>query len=537
MTKKQKVFKDFFGVYKYKLLLKQAIILFLQTLALSLVSLGTSLVLTFYNRVWHIDNSYNGMYFYSISKVYTTYRIILFTPMIYQLGVLIIASNLYGKNKLKEIAILLRSTIYISLIINALFFSMMFFIIPYMLSASGVRNQPIYTWNSQNDLNIYFDNLKVAKQNNLGLDKFDPLLLNGGTINGIKFNNSNAFKAIVNESRFIILFTRVAGIELFIFSIGQVLCASLQATNKSIYSTIAYSLGLLFRLFWTSIIVFGIRNSNPLALAFEGIIGSTIQLLLALIFAYIFIFKKEENHLRILKENINFKFIRKVLLLGFPIALETGVWFIMQFLLGRVIPSSNLSDKYIGLYKVIGSVFGIIESFIFGISYVTSSEIAKELGKNNIEEAKLVERSLFKLAIYGQIIFGIIGIILTYPLLKIFAIDTQTINKYGYWLMLIVSLIIITDTGNMVTLRALWGANIVWLPVLVSVISMIGLQIGATSLLQYSWLNNHIDVSSDLYFFMFYLSTMVDPITRTITYKLIWNSKIKKGKIISRNYL
>jgi hypothetical protein len=54
-----------------------------------------------------------------------------------------------------------------------------------------------------------------------------------------------------------------------------------------------------------------------------------------------------------------------------------------------------------------------------------------------------------------QIIFGLINIALTKPLLKIYSINDKLIVSIGYILMFIYSLKLIADLGNLITLRSL----------------------------------------------------------------------------------
>lgn len=73
-------FRQIFGVYKFKEIIKPAINLFLQTLVLSIVGFTSQLAMSLYNKSYHIDGTYSGSYFYTIAKILTVYKIFMFIP-------------------------------------------------------------------------------------------------------------------------------------------------------------------------------------------------------------------------------------------------------------------------------------------------------------------------------------------------------------------------------------------------------------------------------------------------------------------------
>ena len=92
--------------------------------------------------------------------------------------------------------------------------------------------------------------------------------------------------------------------------------------------------------------------------------------------------------------------------------------------------------------------------------------------------------------------------------------------------MFIYSLKLIADLGNLITLRSLWGVNITWYPLSVSILTMVILQIFIT----YSTLEllNNKNINTETIFCVFVFSTITDPLTRTIIYKVKWNRLFRK---------
>ncbi|CRH45844.1 MatE [Chlamydia trachomatis] len=94
-------------------------------------------------------------------------------------------------------------------------------------------------------------------------------------------------------------------------------------------------------------------------------------------------------------------------------------------------------------------------AFLFALSYVTSSVVATEIGKNEFSKAKKIGNLSFKTGLTIQLLFGILGVILTFPMFKIYSIETDLINKYCYILMAIFMFKTLTDVGPFTTLRSL----------------------------------------------------------------------------------
>lgn len=79
----------------------------------------------------------------------------------------------------------------------------------------------------------------------------------------------------------------------------------------------------------------------------------------------------------------------------------------------------------------------------------------------------------------------------------------------------------LTDVGPFTTLRSLWGANDVWMPNLISLFTMIGLQ---TSFVYILILFRSENLSQELFLISLSGIALIDPLFRTTLYLLRWNS-------------
>ncbi|AWX69566.1 MATE family efflux transporter [[Mycoplasma] anseris] len=515
--------RHFFGIKDFKKIFKLVLPIFIQILVLDIITLATALATTLYNRVYHIDGSYNGAYFYMFSKILNIYKIVTFIPIIYQLGVLVVASNLFGQEKFKEIPKLIASACWVSLILNLSFYLLVFFLSPFLLNWAGAKHEMLIGFDDKESYTTYLNNVNLAKINNLLLNLKDTLFLDGGSylINGkeLIFNKTNYQIIQQDELNFAIKFFKITIIDLFIFSIAQILVAGLQGIEKNKEGMVAVVISLITKLIWTYTLLFGIKPNNVMMyVSLETVVGAFAQLVVAWIFCSKHIFNKWKISI---KETWHNNYIKKMFLIGLPIAIENGIWFTSQYFVANAIPFAKLDEKYIGMYRAMTNVYDIFTGYVFALSFVTNVLVSIEVGKNNHQEAYLIGNSCFKLGIYSQIIWSILGIIFTWPMLKLFSIDNQTINQIGYTLIFVAMIRGIADVGNLTTLRGLWSTGDVWIPNVVAIITMIGIQISSTYLIVYYAKN----VSQDIKFLLIIASMGIDPLLRSILFKMRWISK------------
>ncbi|WP_373440745.1 MATE family efflux transporter [Metamycoplasma equirhinis] len=513
----------------FKYIFKLTLPIFVQTLFFAIVSILGSLASTLYLRVYHIDGSFNGYYFYTIAKILSVYKILTFVPIIYQLGVLVVVSNLFGQKREKDIPKVISSSIYISIIINVCCYLIMFGFSGIILAKSGAKDAPIYAWKNKLDYEIYKNNLNIVKNNNLVNVPLDTLV-NGGIFKSINFANTNAIQYINNELSFTKKFLRITTIDIFFASIAAILTSVLQAIKKNKFAIIGVILSIFLRTCWTYAIFFVptlfAKNESEITIliSLETILGGIIQLFIAYIFVQRFIFKKYKFKF---SGSWNNKYIKEIVRLGLPIAIESGIWYISQYFIAAAIPYSGAPDQFIGIWRALNNTYDIFSSFVLALSYVTSVIVAIEIGKQDFERAHLLGRNSLKLGFYAQVIMSLIGVILTYPMLAIYSTDPKLIRDFGYSITAILMLRAIFDIGNLTTLRALWGANDVWIPNLVAIVTMIGVQLSAVYLVAVIHQTSSFIYAMSHTNFMLLLSaaTLLDAIFRTILFGLRWNSK------------
>ncbi|WP_170178323.1 MATE family efflux transporter [Metamycoplasma neophronis] len=514
--------KQIFGIRDFKYIFKLTLPIFIQTLFFALVSVVGSLATTMYYKVWHIDGSYNGYYFYTFAKILTVYKILTFIPLIYQLGVLVLASNLFGQKKEKDIPKVLWSSIYVSLLINFGCYLIMFFSAPAILSASGAKASPIIAWKTQEGYQLYMNNVERLKAANISAADITQAIY-GGSYQGIILENTKPLILETSELAFTVKFIRLTTLDIFLASIALIFVSALQAIEKNNYAIIGIISSIFIRTAFTYSVLFipNGRLNLILLISMETVVGALINLVISYAFVYHFIFKKYKIKV---SETWNNRYIREVIKLGLPIALETGIWFIAQYMIASAIPYGNLDAKYVGLWRAVNNTYDIFNSFVMALSYVTTVIVGIEIGKQDFKRAHSLGNSSLKLGFYAQTILSICGLLLTWPSLKIYSIDTAMINQVGYFVVGLMMLKAIFDIGNLTTLRALWGANDVWMPNFVALLTMIGVQLSAVYMVAIFQNTAEFKLSQGIYIILLTAATLLDPIFRTILFGLRWNS-------------
>lgn len=524
---------ELFKVKHFKYIFKLTLPIFFQTLFVALVSVVSSLASSHYIKVYHADGSYNGFYFYMIAKILTVYKMITFIPIIYQSGTLVLCSNLFGQSKIRDIPKALWSAVYVSLIINTCVYFIMFGLAPIVLQASGTKNIPLFGWKNKEGVDLFKSNIELLKNHNITINDLARMnqfnkVLYGGTINGITLVNTNPFKVLVtSETTMAIKFLRITTCDIFIYSIAVIFTASLQSVEKNKFSIFGLITSIFVRASWTYLIMFlpwKISNEDLfIMVALEPILGAIFHLTIDYSISYHFITK---NNKISIKETWNTKYVKNILKLGLPIAFETGIWFIGQYLLARAIPMGfeGKNEQFIGLWRAVNSSYDIFNAVMIALGYVSSAIVANEIGKQNFEAAHELGNSALKFGFYAQSLFSILGVSLTWPLLRLYSIDIQIINSVGYGVMGIMMLRAILDIGNLTTLRALWGANDVWMPNLVSLITMLGVQLSAVYLVVYIQLGHHY-FSPATFMFLMTGATLLDAFTRTLLFNIRWSTR------------
>ncbi|MBN0919597.1 MATE family efflux transporter [[Mycoplasma] gypis] len=474
---------EFFKPKDFKMIMKLTIPIFIQVLINVIATLVGSLSINWYKIIYHTETGQEvGAYFYAIAKVILVYNLIAFIPTLVSGGVLIICSNIIGQGKEKELPKVIWTGVYVNLIISTIFFLLMYFLAKILLKAMGA-----------------VESKKI----------FGP----GGVI------------LQESELSFATEYLQYMLTWLFFYSIAQVFASALQSIKKNNIAVIGAILGNVFAVVFIYSVLFGAKKDTDTMMisAIDYTLGAIIQLTINLFFCWKYIFRKYPTKF---KDCFKLKYGIETIALGTPIALEFGVWTISQFLISSAISRGGLGDEYIGLYRAILILSSFSSAFNTAIGAVTNVLVGVEIGKNNRERAFNLGWQLFMVGIYFSSLSGIILIALTHPFLMLFKIDNKTIVNIGYLIVFLTTLKIVLDTANLTILRALWSANDIWVPIIISIFTMLAVQVSVVFMIvDLGFKKGAGTLSAMACFSVVFLSLIIDPLMRSIIYMNRWNNK------------
>ncbi|AHF58295.1 MATE family efflux transporter [Spiroplasma eriocheiris] len=385
-----------------------------------------------------------------------------FTPSLIASGTLIVCGNLIGQQRENELSDVIVSGLVVNFLICTCLAFIMFMIAPFLLSALSAQ-----------DANIPGTN--------------------------------------INELQFAIQYYRFLLLRMIVMSITQVFISGLQACKHNRHVMIGAIISNIIDIIIVTLMLF-VFKINILYTAFTIVIAGVFQLFYMLGFNLKYINYHNGHHFF---QKINLKFIKETVFLGVPIAAEMGIWNVANLINQMAI--AKLGDELLSLNRAVSTVIQYATVFTQALATVCSVLVANKIGEDDKEGAYQYGIQCWKFATYVSFVGSLIILALTYPLLKIFNMPTTLINSCGYYLFLILVFKMTCDTVNLTILRALWAANDVWFPLIVSIFSMFIWQDAFAFMII-----SGFKVTGTLGLILIYLGTTGDPITRSLIYARRW---------------
>ncbi|MDQ0567693.1 MATE family efflux transporter [Mycoplasma yeatsii] len=426
-------------------------------------------------------------FFAAVNKTTTLFIAIQFIPGLVASGTLVVGSKLFGQNKEKELSKLITTGILINLTITLFVYILTSVFASTFLSWLDAKNEFIVTNNKYNQ---------------------------------------------INELDFCVKYFQIINISLVIMSVVQVLVAGLQIISKQRHIAIGSILSNVVDIILVVLVLYAF-DWNPIYASLGLVLAALFQLVYMIVINVIYIDYRNWKFIN----QIEVKYMFETIKIGLPITLEIGLWNVCNFVANTAIShlyvNSTFIDQqqvintFINLHRTLTAIVQYSITFLIAISTITSMLVAKMIGKNDKQKAFEIGIDCWKIAIYSQLLLSSITLVLTYPLLKAFNINTVLINKYGYILMGVLFIKLLFDTANMTLLRALWSTGDLWVPLLISVITMI------SGMCLLPWLVSLTFKGDTGYgLVLIYLVISLDPILRSIIYtkrwfKRKWESRVK----------
>lgn len=219
-----------------------------------------------------------------------------------------------------------------------------------------------------------------------------------------------------------------------IFSFGAIGFAIyerfLQATGKTLYSTIAQVVGALCNIILDYIFIY------PLSLGVKGaalatIIGQCVSLIVAMAFHYL-INKEIENNIKYLKPSL--KIIKAVYKIGLPAMIMQGLLAVMMFSFIAVIKTIDdkiISSLLVGTFGIYYKIMQLALFALFGLSNTLITITSFSYGMKNIKRLNLLVKHGIIDCIIVALVITIIFQLFAYDIASVFGMSIPDISNNG----------------------------------------------------------------------------------------------------------
>ncbi|WP_027063493.1 MATE family efflux transporter [Mesoplasma seiffertii] len=410
------------------------------------------------------------LYLASINRATLLFTTIQFIPSLIASGTLVVGGNLYGQGRQKELSKVITTGVVVNVIISLFVILLMQIFANSLLVFLGAGNESILGSTHQYDTNLQFTSL----------------------------------------------YFRIIVLNLFILSIAQVYIAGLQILKKQRHVAIGAIISNIVDVFVVCMVLY-ILKIDPVLAAFAMPIAGLVQM----VYMIVINFKYIDYRGATFKTLINSKFAFETIKIGLPITLEIGLWnvcnFAMNGAIGHLSEDQQTIDNLLNLHRSINAIIQYSTTFLQAVATVTSILVAKKIGEGDLNGAFRAGVDCWKVAIYAQLILSLFIFSLIYPLLLAYNTPKNLIVNYGFYLYAIIFIKCLFDTVNMTLLRALWSVGDLWVPLMISIFTMI---IGMVAL---PWIITLTFIGTPgVGLILIYLVISLDPISRSIIYAIRW---------------
>ncbi len=200
----------------------------------------------------------------------------------------------------------------------------------------------------------------------------------------------------------------------------------LQATGKTLYSTIAQISGAIINIVFDYILIFPL-NMGATGAALATVMGQFISLFIAMIFHYT-LNKEINSNIKYIKPN--FKIIKDIYNIGFSAALMQGLLSIMMALMNAILKTSNVSSTIlVGSFGIYYKIQQIALFSCFGLSNTIITILSFNYGMQNKKRSiECIKYGIID-TIIVCLILTIIFEIFAKPLSLAFALNQKSTNE------------------------------------------------------------------------------------------------------------
>lgn len=251
-------------------------------------------------------------------------------------------------------------------------------------------------------------------------------------------------------------YLKVVSFSYFLTGISQIFLCLFKNCERAFQSSLISSVGVVANIIFNAIFIFGLFSFPAL-----GIAGAALATICAKIIELTwcildFKFKSQINfQIKHLIRN-DIIFVRDFWKYTFPVLGNEIVWGV-GFTMYSVI-MGHLGSDAVAANSITNIAKNLIACFCIGLGSGGGILVGIELGKGNLEHAKLCGEKLCHLAIFLGTISGILFIPLSF-LITSFANLSETANEYLKWMLLMCSYYMLGKSINSTTIAGIFCAG------------------------------------------------------------------------------
>lgn len=256
---------------------------------------------------------------------------------------------------------------------------------------------------------------------------FTLIVLNKQLVGFFNLGDSNVIK--MSEEYLVII-----AFSMIFYFVNPILTAIFNGLGNSKIPFFINTVGLIINIILDPILIFGI-NGKGLGVNGAALATSLAQVVVTLSFIIVIIKTKNDYFKIKFFKSIDKKIYKEVLKLGFPVALQSGLFTIFAMTIGVVVAS--FGPEAIAAQKVGSQIESISWMVCEGIGYALSSFVGQNYGAGKIDRVEKGCKSALLISIVLGIINTLLLVFFARELFSLFINETEAIKKGASYLIII----------------------------------------------------------------------------------------------------
>lgn len=252
------------------------------------------------------------------------------------------------------------------------------------------------------------------------------------------------------------VYLRIVAASYLFTGISQIYLCILKNTGYATKSMVIGSSAVLINIFLNAALIFGLIFFPKMGIA-GAALATAVSKLIEMIWAYAESLRKKRIRLR-----PKYCFVKDILLVKdywkytMPMLGDYLVWG-FGFTMYSVI-MGHLGSDAVAANSIANIVKNLIVSFCTGLANGGGIIVGNELGTGNLEQAKKYGGSLWKMAIIGGVVSGLLLLGLLPFILNVTALSTQA-TEYLKWMLILCACYMVAKAINMTTIAGIFPAG------------------------------------------------------------------------------